>query len=75
MRRYQILGLVMRNRPLSDKIAITQSFIRESLPSFSGPGARLKALVDSVFPLENAAKAHEKMEANDNVGKIVLKVR
>jgi NADPH:quinone reductase-like Zn-dependent oxidoreductase len=75
MRRYQILGLVMRSRPLSDKIAITQTFIRESLPSFSGTGPHLEALVDSVHRLEDAAKAHAKMEANDNVGKVVLKVR
>jgi putative PIG3 family NAD(P)H quinone oxidoreductase len=72
MRRYQILGLVMRARPLADKIAITQAFIRESLPSFES--GRLKPLVDSVFPLEEAAKAHAKMETNDNMGKIVLTV-
>jgi putative PIG3 family NAD(P)H quinone oxidoreductase len=70
MRRYQILGLVMRTRPVEDKVRITQTFIRESLPSFA-TGA-LRPLVDSVFPLADAAKAHVRMEANDNVGKLVL---
>lgn len=72
MRRLQILGLVMRSRPLSDKIAITQTFIRESLP-FLADGS-LRPIVDSVLPLAEAAKAHDRMEANENFGKIVLKV-
>ncbi|HEX3594031.1 MAG TPA: NAD(P)H-quinone oxidoreductase, partial [Polyangiaceae bacterium] len=48
-RRYQLLGLVMRARDVSEKIAITQAFIRESLPLFAR-GA-LKPVVDRVFPL------------------------
>ena len=35
---------------------------------------RLTPVVDSVFSLEEAAKAHSRMEANENVGKIVLRV-
>jgi len=72
MRRTQILGLVMRSRPLADKIAITQAFVRESLPLLAD-GA-LNPIVDSVLPLADAAKAHERMEANLNFGKIVLEV-
>ena len=72
MRRYQILGLVMRSRELSDKIAITQAFVRESLPHFAS-GA-LRPVIDSVFPLADAGRAHERMESNANVGKIVLSV-
>jgi tumor protein p53-inducible protein 3 len=72
MRRLQILGLVMRSRPLTDKIAITQTFIRESLP-FLADGS-LRPIVDCVLPLAEAAKAHDRMEANENFGKIVLKV-
>lgn len=71
-RRYQILGLVMRSRDVSDKIAITQAFVRESLP-FVADGT-LRPIVDSVLPLAEAAKAHERMEANLNTGKIVLRV-
>jgi tumor protein p53-inducible protein 3 len=71
-RRHQILGLVMRSRPVTDKIAITQSFIRESLPLFAD--GRLKPIVDSIFSLADAARAHERMEQNENIGKIVLSV-
>lgn len=34
----------------------------------------LKPVVDSVYPLEKAADAHRHMEANRNLGKIVLRV-
>ncbi len=71
-RRYQLLGLVMRSRDLSDKIRITQAFIRETLPHLAS-GA-LAPVIDSVFPLADAAKAHERMEANANIGKIVLEL-
>jgi NADPH:quinone reductase-like Zn-dependent oxidoreductase len=35
---------------------------------------RLKPVVDTVFPLKEAAKAQQKMEARDFFGKLVLKV-
>jgi len=72
-KRHQILGLVMRSRPVSEKITITQRFIRESLPLFADE--RLKPVIDTVLPLAEARRAHELMESNANVGKIVLAVR
>jgi putative PIG3 family NAD(P)H quinone oxidoreductase len=71
-KRHQILGLVMRSRPVSEKIEITQRFIRESLPLFAD--GRLKPVIDTVLPLAEARRAHELMESNANVGKIVLSV-
>lgn len=70
MRRYQILGLVMRSRPVADKIAISQAFARNWLPRFAT--GKLAPVVDSVLPLSEARRAHERMEENANVGKIVL---
>lgn len=72
MRRTQILGLVMRSRPVADKIAISRAFSRNWLPRFAA-GA-LRPVVDSVFPLSDARAAHQRMEQNANVGKIVLTV-
>ncbi|MEB2311784.1 MAG: NAD(P)H-quinone oxidoreductase [Sorangiineae bacterium] len=71
-RRHQLLGLVMRSRSVTDKIAITRAFIRESLPGFA-TGA-LRPVIDRVFPLAEARLAHERMERNDNLGKIVLSI-
>jgi NADPH:quinone reductase-like Zn-dependent oxidoreductase len=68
-KRLKILGLVMRSRSMMDKIAITRRFEREWLPRF---GSELSPVIDSVFPLEQARLAHERMAANLNTGKIVL---
>jgi NADPH:quinone reductase-like Zn-dependent oxidoreductase len=38
-------------------------------------GGRLKPVVDSIFPLPEAAEAHQRMESGEHVGKIVLEVR
>jgi NADPH:quinone reductase-like Zn-dependent oxidoreductase len=42
---------------------------------FDGPdGRKLKAVIDSVFPLAKAADAHRRMESRQNFGKIVLEI-
>jgi NADPH:quinone reductase-like Zn-dependent oxidoreductase len=37
-------------------------------------GGRLKPVIDSVFPFDQAAAAHARMESGEHVGKIVLGV-
>jgi putative PIG3 family NAD(P)H quinone oxidoreductase len=72
-RRQSLIGVVMRSRSVEEKIELTRAFVRLSLPLFAD--GRLKPLVDSVFPLSDVARAHQRMEANENLGKIVLSVR
>ena len=69
-KRATLIGTVLRPRPLEEKIALTQRFGREVLPWFAS-GA-LRPVIDSRFPLDQAAEAHRRMESNANVGKIVL---
>ncbi len=73
MRRQQLLGLVMRSRPVEEKIALTRRFIRELLPAFVD--GTLRPVIDSVFAWTDVAEAHRRMEQNAHAGKIVLKVR
>jgi putative PIG3 family NAD(P)H quinone oxidoreductase len=72
-KRQSLVGVVMRSRGTEEKIELTRAFVRSTLPLFAN--GRLKPLVDSVFPLGDVARAHQRMEANENLGKIVLKVR
>ena len=37
-------------------------------------GKGFRSVVDNTFPLEDAAKAHEYVEAGDNVGRVMLTV-
>lgn len=72
-KRHQILGLVMRSRSIADKIAITRHFTRQFLPLFDS--GHLRPIVDRVYEFADAPEAHRRMEANLNLGKIILKVR
>ena len=69
-KRLQVIGSVMRSQPLENKIAITERFRRRWLPELES--GRLQPLIDTSFPLAEAAAAHQYMEDNRNVGKIML---
>ena len=71
-KRAAIVGTVLRARPVEEKIAITQRFAREVLPGFAS--GSLQPVVDCRFGLDDIADAHRHMEANANVGKIVIDV-
>lgn len=71
-RRLQILGTAMRGRPLAEKVAITRRFARDLLPRFES--GELRPVLDRVFTLDEVRAAHDRMEANLNRGKIVLRL-
>lgn len=71
-KRASLVGTVLRSRPVEEKIAVTQRFGREVVPLFD-TGA-LRPVIDRRFPLAEVGDAHRHMEANANVGKIVLDV-
>lgn len=71
-KRASIIGTVLRSRPIEEKIALTQRFAAEILPLFDE--GRCRPVIDSRFPLVDIAAAHERMESNANVGKIVVDV-
>src|ERR1051326_7520242 len=48
--------------------------LTEVLKFFGGNNPRLRPVIDSAFPLENAAGAHKRMEERQNFGKIVLEI-
>lgn len=72
-RRLRIVGSVLRTRSLAEKVAITDAFAAEVLPLFRN--GTLKPIVDRVFPIADAAAAHDYVAANQNFGKVVLTVR
>jgi NADPH:quinone reductase len=61
---------VLRARPLEEKIALTRRFVSEILPLFDA--GVLKPVIDSRFAFNDIARAHERMGANLNVGKILV---
>ena len=68
--RLQIVGTVLRARPLEQKIAAVQEFARHVVPLLE-TGA-VKPVVDRVLPLAAAAEAHRYVASNAGFGKVVL---
>jgi NADPH:quinone reductase len=71
-KRASLIGTVLRARPLEEKISITRRFSAEMLPLFDA--GRLRPVIDRRFPLDDIVEAHRAMEANENVGKILIDV-
>jgi len=71
-RRATVLGTVLRSRPDAEKAALSAAFTREVLPRFAG--GSLHPVIDRVLPLAQAAEAHRVVEADENFGKVVLRV-
>jgi NADPH2:quinone reductase len=72
VKRLHHTGSTLRPRSLTDKAAMVSAIEARVLP-LMGEG-RIKPLIDSSFPLEQAADAHRRMETSAHVGKIVLMV-
>ncbi|MET1042859.1 MAG: NAD(P)H-quinone oxidoreductase [Microbacteriaceae bacterium] len=71
-KRGSITATTLRARPIEEKIAIMQRVRTDAWPWVES--GQLRPLIDSRFPLEQAAEAHRRLEASDHVGKIVLTV-
>ena len=71
-KRATVRGTGLRGRPLEEKATLTQEFARRVLPLIAR--GRIVTVIDSVFPLDQVADAHRRMESNENFGKIVLAI-
>jgi NADPH2:quinone reductase len=71
-RRLSLTGSTLRPRAVEFKTMVADEIARTVWPYVEG--GRLRPVIDSVFPLAEAAAAHARMEAGDHVGKIVLEV-
>ncbi len=69
-KRVALIGTVLRARPLEEKVALTQRFVREMLPLFTS--GQLRPIIDSRYPFTQIAEAHRYMASNANTGKIVI---
>ena len=70
--RITIRGTMLRNRAIEEKIAATRAFAEQVVPLFER--GMLRAVVDSELPMSEVRAAHTRMESNETVGKIVLRV-
>lgn len=69
-KRLTIIGSTLRSRDKEYKIELTRDFAREALPFFRE--GVLKPVIDSTYDWSETEKAHQRMQNNENTGKIVL---
>lgn len=70
LRRLKIIGVTFRTRSAEEALACSEACARDLLPHLQS-GA-IKPVVDSSFPLENIAAAHQRLASNEQVGKIIM---
>lgn len=72
VKRQQIIGSVLRSRPVPEKAEIVAEFTKRALPKFADRS--IVPLIEKVFPIDQIKEAHGMMEEDKHFGKIVLKI-
>jgi len=73
VKRQQIIGSVLRSRPVAEKGEIVKLFTEQALPTFAE--RKVEPIIEKVFPIEQVQDAHRMMEEDKHFGKIVLKIQ
>jgi putative PIG3 family NAD(P)H quinone oxidoreductase len=87
-KRLEVIGTAMRSRGLDERAVLVEEFGNRFLPLFGphirndspmlslghpeSTGASLRPIIHAVFPMADVGAAHQAMERNESVGKIVL---
>jgi NADPH:quinone reductase len=72
VRRLTLTGSTLRPQSVAAKAAIARDLEREVWPLLAA--GRIAPVIDTEFPLADAAQAHARLESSAHIGKIVLKV-
>ncbi len=73
VKRQQIIGSVLRSRPVPEKAEIVAEFTRRAIPKFAD--RTIVPIIEKVFSIDQVVDAHRMMEEDKHFGKIVLKIQ
>lgn len=71
-KRAQLIGTMLRSRPIEEKIVVAQRFTREVVPLFEAGICR--PVIDRCYPLEQIGEAQSYLESNKSFGKILIEI-
>lgn len=71
-RQLTLTGSGLRPQTIERKAQIAQALEQRAWPLIAS--GQIKPVIDSVYPLEDASKAHQRMASSQHVGKIMLKI-
>ena len=72
VKRLTHTGSTLRPRSVGEKASIARALDEKVLPLLAQ--GRAKPVINSTFPLDDVVRAHERMEAGEHIGKIVLTI-
>ncbi|AEI15187.1 NAD(P)H quinone oxidoreductase, PIG3 family [Flexistipes sinusarabici DSM 4947] len=72
VKRQQIIGSVLRSRPIEEKAEIVKSFTDNVIPKVAD--GSVKPIIHKIFSIDDVAKAHKTMAEDTHFGKIVMKI-
>ena len=72
VKRQQIIGSVLRSRPVSEKGEIVAEFTRRALPKFADRS--IVPIIEKTFSIDDVVEAHRMMDEDRHFGKIVLQI-
>lgn len=72
LKRLTHTGSTLRARSIEFKAQIASELQEQVWPLIES--GKVKPIMDSSFALKDAAKAHERMESSEHIGKIILKI-
>ncbi len=71
IKRLRVIGSTMRARSAAAKGEVAEALKRDIWPLLPGK-TQIRPIIDSTFPLRQAAASHRRMEEGTHIGKIVL---
>lgn len=69
-KRARMIGTVLRSRSSAERIALVRDFEERALPFLIN--GEVAPILDSTYPFEKIAAAHEYLESNESFGKVAL---
>ncbi len=72
-KRLQLTGSTLRPRSLEEKQEIRDDIYKNIWDLFET--GKIKPIINKIFALKDAGKAHDFLESGQNIGKVILKVR
>jgi putative PIG3 family NAD(P)H quinone oxidoreductase len=73
VKRQQIIGSVLRSRPVPEKGEIVAEFTRRAIPKFAD--RTIVPIIEKVFTIDQVVDAHRMMDEDKHFGKIVLRIQ
>lgn len=69
-KRARIIGTMLRGRSVQEKAEATRAFVDHAMRYFES--GEIKPVVDKIFPAADVRAAHEYLESNQSLGKVIL---